>query len=234
MPKRKTRASAAIDALLEDILEDAYGDDEQLWSLRERIAEAFAPPLDVHVVGEPLSLVTVDYDGNERRGLTALCRRDDGSEYRVSLADVQLAADAEAYPYLAAYCQWVGVEPVAGPRGSQAKTRKHKATDEQIDLTKPVELIVLAVKERAARCRLVGSDRVLTLRARSLAHDCSRPGRDHRAPQALAAWRPSVSVGHDRVGPDRHPGPGTLAALATRGRRMGSGRDGLGRAGRRR
>jgi hypothetical protein len=46
--------------------------------------------------------------------------------------------------------------------------RQHKSADDDIDLSKPVELIVLAVKERAARCRLLGSDRIITLRASRL------------------------------------------------------------------
>ena len=37
-----------------------------------------------------------------------------------------------------------------------------------LDLSGPVELVVLSVKERAARCRLPGSDRVITLRASRL------------------------------------------------------------------
>ncbi|MBN1226498.1 MAG: tetratricopeptide repeat protein [Deltaproteobacteria bacterium] len=46
--------------------------------------------------------------------------------------------------------------------------RQHKATDDDIDLNKPVELVTLSVKERAARCHLLGSDRIITLRASGL------------------------------------------------------------------
>jgi len=35
-------------------------------------------PTDVFVIGEPVSVVEIDYDGNERRGLTAKVRRGDG------------------------------------------------------------------------------------------------------------------------------------------------------------
>jgi hypothetical protein len=37
-----------------------------------------------------------------------------------------------------------------------------------IDLSQPIELIVLSIKERAARCRLPGTDRVISLRASRL------------------------------------------------------------------
>jgi len=46
--------------------------------------------------------------------------------------------------------------------------RQHKATNDDIDPGKPVELVALAVKERAARCRLLASDRIITLRASRL------------------------------------------------------------------
>ncbi len=40
--------------------------------------------------------------------------------------------------------------------------------NKDLDLSKPVELVALSVKERAARCRLLGSDRVITLRVSRL------------------------------------------------------------------
>ncbi len=52
--------------------------------------------------------------------------------------------------------------------GTTRRKRQHKATAEDLDLGGPVELIALSVKERAARCRLPGSDRAITLRATRL------------------------------------------------------------------
>jgi len=52
--------------------------------------------------------------------------------------------------------------------GTTRRKRQHKATPEDVDLSGPVELIALSVKERAARCRLLGSDRRITLRASGL------------------------------------------------------------------
>jgi len=46
--------------------------------------------------------------------------------------------------------------------------RQHKVADDDIDLSKPVDLVALAVKERTARCRLLGCDRIITLRASRL------------------------------------------------------------------
>lgn len=169
MATRKKRSSADVDALLEELLVDAYGDHEQLTALVEGIGDALDFPLDVQVVGEPLSLLAVDYEGNERRGIVARCRREDGTEYGVSLADVEVPPQAPGHMHVAAYCKWLGVEPAAPKRtrGARAKVRKHKANEDDINLSKPVDLIVLAVKERAARCRLPDSGRIITLRAGS-------------------------------------------------------------------
>jgi hypothetical protein len=73
-------------------------------------------PCDAFVIGEPVSVIEFDYDGNVRRGLTARCRRQDGAEYTV-------------------------------------------------DFGSPVELVALSIKDRAARCRLLRSHRIITLRA---------------------------------------------------------------------
>lgn len=159
-----------VDSLLDEILADAHGDDAQLWALHRAISDVLELPMDVHVVGEPVSLVAVDYDGNPRRGLVACCRREDGNEHRVGFADVQLRTGSAGSSRLAAYYKWLGVEPVASGPAEVLRTRprRHKASEDDIDMSMPVDLVVLAVKQRAARCRLLGSERVITLRAGSL------------------------------------------------------------------
>ena len=74
---------------------------------------------------------------------------------------------------VAAYCRWCGVKPLAVESGVANKSGP-KARQQDIDLTKPVELIVLRAMERAARCRLLTNSRTMILRAR----DCwqSVPG----------------------------------------------------------
>jgi len=155
--------------LLTQILGEGRDDDGQLWALHRAIQAAVALPLDVHVVGEPLVLVAVEYDGNARRGLVAQCRCGDGSEHRIGLADVEMPAHTPGAHHVAAYRAWLGIVPDTGaPATMQQSRRQHKASDDDLDLSRPVELVVLAVKERAARCRLLGSGRVITLRAGSL------------------------------------------------------------------
>ncbi len=157
---------AALDKLINDITVDAYGDDEHLWAFRQVFEDDVNLPADGFIIGEPVAVVEIDYDGNERRGLTAKCRREDGSEYVVAASDVVFPKGTSSSLFLAAYRRWLGLEPY--PAVTQKHTghrRQHKATNDDLDLSQPVELIVLSVKERSARCRLLGSERVITLRA---------------------------------------------------------------------
>jgi hypothetical protein len=159
----------ALDRLVEEITIDAYGDDEQLWAFRQAFQDDAALPADGFVIGEPVSVIAIDYDGNERRGLTARCRREDGSEYLIGVSDVVLPQTSAGARYIAAYRRWLNLDPYpAGTQKTSRLRRQHKATDHDIDLSKPVELVALSVMERAARCRLLGIDRIITLRASRL------------------------------------------------------------------
>ncbi len=71
--------------------------------------------------------------------------------------------------YIAAYRKWLTLEPYpAKTQKHSRRRRQHKAADDDIDLSKPVKLVAISVKELAVRCRLLGSDRNITLRASRL------------------------------------------------------------------
>ena len=166
---RDDRSPADLDHLIEEITVDAYNDDEKLWAFRQAFEDNVALPSDGFVIGEPVSVIEIDYDGNERRGLTARCRREDGSEHVVAASEVMLPQSSRGARHLAAYRKWLGLEPYPSETpGRTHRKRQHKATAEDLDLSRSVELIPLSVKERAAHCRLLGSDRRITLRASRL------------------------------------------------------------------
>ncbi len=166
---RDDRSPADLDHLIEEITVDAYNDDEKLWAFRQAFEDNVALPSDGFVIGEPVSVIEIDYDGNERRGLTARCRREDGSEHVVAASEVMLPQSSRGARHLAAYRKWLGLEPYPSETpGRTLRKRQHKATAEDLDLSRSVELIPLSVKERAAHCRLLGSDRRITLRASRL------------------------------------------------------------------
>lgn len=169
-PKRNKDIDA-LDKMIKEITVDAYGDDEQLWAFRQTIEDEVELPADGFVIGVPVSVLAVDYDGNARRGLTARCRREDGSEHEVAASEVVLPQASAGAWHIAAYRRWLDLDPFpAQVQAASRHKRQHKATADDLDLSKPVELVALSVKERAARCRLLGSDRVITLRASRLWH----------------------------------------------------------------
>lgn len=153
MVSRKRLSPVDADAWLAEWLVDAYGDDEQLTSLCEGIAQTLRLPIDVHVVGEPMSLVAVDYDGNPRRGLIAKCCREDGAAHWVAFADIQLAPDAVGYPCLAAYCKWLGVEParLAPALGPKTGVRQRRANEEPAPRDAPVRGVSKTSPAKARR-----------------------------------------------------------------------------------
>jgi hypothetical protein len=84
----ESKESAELDRLLDAIMVDACGDDEQLWAFRQVFEDNVVMPSEAFVVGEPVTVMTIDYDGNERRGLTARCRREKGSEQVIAACDL--------------------------------------------------------------------------------------------------------------------------------------------------
>ena len=133
--KRRHDELAALDELIEEITVDAYGDAEQLWAFRQALEDEVSLPADGFVIGEPVAVVEIDYEGNERRGLTAKCRRADGSEHVVGASDVVFPEESTGARYVAAYGKWLGFEPNLprvpnsrrrGSRKQRVKLRRRK------------------------------------------------------------------------------------------------------------
>jgi hypothetical protein len=154
------KSEEELNDLVDEITVDAYNDDEQLWAFRQVMEDEVAMPADAFVVGEPVTVKEIDYDGNERRGLTAKLCREDASVHVVSASDLVFPEGSIGADYLAAYRTWLGIEPY--PQASLSK--KPKATEDEIDMSKDLDLIALAVKGNAIPCRILGTEHVLTLR----------------------------------------------------------------------
>lgn len=154
------KSEEELNDLIEEIVVDAYGGDEQLWAFRQVMEDEIRLPAEAFVVGEPVRVLEIDYDGNERRGLTVRCLRGDGSEHRLAASDVVFPEGSKGADYVAAYRMWLGIEPY--PNVSVYK--RPKATEDDLPMYKKVDLIALAVKGKAISCRILGKNRVLTLR----------------------------------------------------------------------
>ena len=117
----------ALDDLIKEITVDAYGEDEQLSAFCQVIEDEVPLPADGFVIGEPVSVLEMDYDGNERRGLTARCRREDGSERVVAALELVFPKGSIGARYMAAYRRWFGLDPYpsfSSNRVSRSKQRR--------------------------------------------------------------------------------------------------------------
>ncbi len=101
---------AELDALIEELTIDAYGDEEQLTGFLTGAEDALREREPASIVGVPVKIVKVDMGPDVRRGLTAVCERD-GTRYEISLVDLAFSADSELGRVTAAYRRWLGYEP---------------------------------------------------------------------------------------------------------------------------
>ena len=167
MARRKAQLPIDTDALLEEVLTGAQGEDEQLRALCRAFEDMVSLPADAFIIGEPVSVDGISYGGNSRMGLTAACSRDDCTRYEVAACEVVFPAGSMGETLVSAYRRWLGISPSASKRMSRTaapRARRHKASNEDVDLGKPIELAVITAKEKAARCRLLGTEREITLR----------------------------------------------------------------------
>lgn len=148
---------------LEALLAGAVTDHEQLGVLLQAVRSELALPADALVIGEPVQVVAIDYEDHPRRGLSATCRRGD-ERHSVGLAEVRFVPGTAGARVSALYRAWLGMEPLVVNGLAAASARRHKAEAGDLDLTAPIDLVVLACKSNALRCRVAGTVRELTLR----------------------------------------------------------------------
>ena len=84
-----------LDELIDEITTDANGEAEQLWAFRQAFEDNVAVPCEASIVGQVVQVLRFDYDGNERRGLTAVCRRTDGTKHVVAASELVISPTAQ-------------------------------------------------------------------------------------------------------------------------------------------
>jgi hypothetical protein len=153
MRKPKRPDPASLDEIIDELTAEAGTDDERIWNFQQALQEYIWLPCDGSVIGEPVTVIEFLYDGNQRRAVTGRCRRPDGREYEVAVSDVLIPAAIRGCQYLAAYRQWVGLEPYPPAERRAKKKVLPEDAEASIDLDGPVDLIVLSVKQKAAHSR---------------------------------------------------------------------------------
>lgn len=98
-----------IDELIEQITVDAYGD-EGYWSFRQAFEDHVRYPLPASIVDADVAVTKVDFDGDERRGLTTVVERE-GRTWVLSLLDVETPDGQHRFTRLVdAYRRWLGMD----------------------------------------------------------------------------------------------------------------------------
>lgn len=118
-------------------------------------------PADAHVIGEPVTVTQIRFSGAPRAGLLATCGRGEHA-YELSLADVVFPTGSASASLVDRYRRWLGLASTRSLRPDVA--RPHKVESDDIVVGTPIDLVVLACKSNALRCRLLGSAREVTLR----------------------------------------------------------------------
>ena len=106
--ERVSWSDAELDDRIEEIIVDAYGDDEQLSAFACVLDELLGEPAGATAMGQPVELAAVE-DGGARVGLRATVRSSTG---RWTVALVDITADPVSHPdvamTVAAYRRWLG------------------------------------------------------------------------------------------------------------------------------
>ena len=93
-----------IEALIEEAVVDAYGDDEQTGGFITMIEEHLALPFTVSILG--IEAVVEKVDMTRDGGIVAVCRHD-GVKQRIEILDLPLPKPAPAgAEWIAAYSHW--------------------------------------------------------------------------------------------------------------------------------
>jgi hypothetical protein len=128
MKNAKPPEPASLDEIIDELTAEARSDDEQIWNFRQALQKHVALPCDGFVIGEPVKLLSFNYDGNQRRGVTATCRRSDGREYEVAVLEVLVPTHTDGSRYHAAYRHWMGLEPYPLDGNATPRTAHNGAT----------------------------------------------------------------------------------------------------------
>ncbi|HTZ09576.1 MAG TPA: hypothetical protein VMB72_10905 [Acidimicrobiales bacterium] len=100
----RQRRDHDIDALIDEITVDCYGDDEELSAFAQVFEERASLPCPGTVVGERVEVLAVALVPG-RRELVATCQRGP-RRYRIALLDIEIQADPATERLLAAYRRW--------------------------------------------------------------------------------------------------------------------------------
>lgn len=98
-------SQSELDALVEEAIVDAYGDDEQLTSMFTMIDDNLAVPFTTEVLGVEVTVRRIDLTDS---GIVAICHRGDVKQ-AIGILDLPLPTPPpEGAQWIEAYRHWAG------------------------------------------------------------------------------------------------------------------------------
>ncbi|TNF30922.1 MAG: hypothetical protein EP329_13105 [Deltaproteobacteria bacterium] len=128
---------------LDAILASSDSRDGKLWAILTLLEEVLRLPAAARVGGDRVEVTHVDYGGDEVQGLTAEIA-DEAGVRSLPLAQVVFLNREPGSELVQAYTRWVRGRPADPARVAAASVRPEEG---------PIELVVLAVLPRTAKCR---------------------------------------------------------------------------------
>ncbi len=95
--------AAALDELIEQLTLGSSGEAEQIWAFPPAFEAEHCVPFQAFVIGEPVSVISFNYYGNARRGLSARFLSADGSDSVLAACEIATPSGTQSERNLAAY-----------------------------------------------------------------------------------------------------------------------------------
>jgi hypothetical protein len=165
MTRKKPSDTPRPDASFARIVAGAKSEDEQLRALEAAARREIALPAEALVVGEPVVAAAIVYGGQPRAGLTARCERG-GRRFSVGLADLAFPPGSPGARFVSLYRAWLGLGEIEQPERVEGAMPAPPPTVTRTELVvgEAVDLVVLACRQNALRCRVLGTSHEVTLR----------------------------------------------------------------------
>ncbi|MEU4174058.1 calcium-binding protein [Streptomyces sp. NPDC026589] len=101
---------ALLDEVIDTVLVDTYGDEEQLTAWEVVLEETIGVPVEAVLLGQPVTVTKISVIGG-RPEVTADCRTAQGVSGEIAVADLVFPPSSEAAWPHAAYRRFLGLDP---------------------------------------------------------------------------------------------------------------------------
>ncbi len=163
--KSSDNEEASLDKLIAEITVDTHSVPEKVSAFLQVFKDNISVPRDAFLHGEPVLVLGFAIEGRKHPRIEAWCSGKNHSQYAVAATDLVLPPRSKAARYVAAYRRWLGLKPLSTEDAARLyRAQKEAAAPISLDPEALVELVVLSASDKGANCRVLGTNREMTLR----------------------------------------------------------------------